>query len=328
MAAERIYYFCYDHNLPRGGQRHTYRHVDILNRHGFDAAVFHPVDGFRLTWFDNDTRVVDVSEYRRQVDAERDFVVLPEDLGTFMSDFPGRQVIFNKNLFYGFRCFGEAVPAAYPYQSPGVVAAFAVSEHNRAHLQYAFPNLVVEREYPDIRPDLYSYVPLAAKRPVISCMRKAPESLLALFHTLQARAAAGLNRGRAFEWIFLEDRSEAEAARILRESLLFVFLSVAEGLARMPLEAMACGTLVVAHPNGPLAEILPPAYRFEHSNIVAMAQHVESIMESYPDRLERWQANVQEGRRAAAEFSCERQERHLIDSWRRILARCGGGAGR
>lgn len=29
----RIFYFCYSHDRPTGGQKQAYHHVDILNRH-------------------------------------------------------------------------------------------------------------------------------------------------------------------------------------------------------------------------------------------------------------------------------------------------------
>ncbi len=109
-----IYYYCYDHNLPSGGQKHTYRHVDILNKNGFDAKVLHTAKNFRLTWFDNTTPVVSYQECVAKMNERRDFLVLPEDLGPRILDFPGRKVIFNKNIFHGFSAFGYEMRATYP----------------------------------------------------------------------------------------------------------------------------------------------------------------------------------------------------------------------
>ena len=63
MRHRRVFYHCYDDPKPTGGQKHTYQHVDVLNRCGFDAYIVHHTPGFRLTWFDNDTRVIDYAQF-------------------------------------------------------------------------------------------------------------------------------------------------------------------------------------------------------------------------------------------------------------------------
>ena len=37
----RIFVLCPDDNSPSGGNKILYRHVDILNRIGFDASALH-----------------------------------------------------------------------------------------------------------------------------------------------------------------------------------------------------------------------------------------------------------------------------------------------
>src|SRR3954471_22628081 len=91
----RIYYFCYDHNRPTGGQKHTYEHVDILQAAGMEAFAVHREPGLRLTWFENDTPVKPLPEVIADFQSVRDYWVLPEDLGPRITAFPGRKVIFN-----------------------------------------------------------------------------------------------------------------------------------------------------------------------------------------------------------------------------------------
>ena len=60
-------YFCApDWNVPAGGIRVFYRHVDILNEAGIPAAVLHRRAGFRCTWFENHTRVVGEPRHRHR----------------------------------------------------------------------------------------------------------------------------------------------------------------------------------------------------------------------------------------------------------------------
>jgi hypothetical protein len=157
MKKPSIFYYCYDHNLPRGGQKDTYQHADILNKHGYQAFVLHMKKDFRLTWFENETKVVDFECFQRIYNQEQDYIVLPEDLGMDILKAPGKKVIFNKNLYYGFEAFGEKIPPHYPYHNEEVVCAFTVSDHNREHLRFAYPHLEVIRVYSGINSDLFSY---------------------------------------------------------------------------------------------------------------------------------------------------------------------------
>ena len=317
----RIFYFCYQHNIPRGGQKHTYRHVDILNANGFDAAVFHPGEDFRLTWFENQTRVIGYSEFIRAINPDRDFVVLPEDLGGGITDFPGRKVIFNKNTFKGFECFGTDEIHLYPYQSLEVVAAFAVSEHNQRQLQFTYPDLQVEKVDIEIDPAIFSFCALEKKAPIIVCAMKSKEILLPVYHMVQARAAANLNRGREFQWVFLDHYSEQETARILHDALLFLFLNVAEGIGRMPLEAMASGCIVASYDYGPLGEALKARSRFEYGDPISVVKFIEEVMALYPTVSQERILELEEGREIATHYSLANQEAGVMSAWKRILSR-------
>jgi hypothetical protein len=301
-----------------GGQKHTYRHVDILNDHGFDACALHQTEGFRLTWFDNDTRVIDETTFRRLYDPERDYLVLPEVLGLRILNYPGRKVIFDKGLYYGSRALGFSVPAMYPYQSPDVVAVLTVSDHNDRHLRFAYPDLDIHRVYSGIAADRFAYRPLADKKPQVAVVPKALDALATLHHLLHARAVRGLNTGSQFEWILLKNKSEREVADILADSLLFVFLNTEEGLPRTPLEAMLSGCIVVTHDAGPLKEYVPRESRFEPGDLLTMIGFIEEVMASYPHDLERWEPLVRQQRESAMSYSLDRQEQSVVRAWDEI----------
>ena len=244
MTNRRYFYFCYDHNHPSGGQKHTYEHVDVLNEQGYEAAVVHSDAGFRLTWFENNTRVISQNELNSIFRPERDVMVLPEDLGARAAAFPGRKVIFNKNLYHGFRSFGRVVPPEYLYLRPDVVAALAVSDHNLRHLRFAYPELPVFRVYSSIQADLFRYTPWASKKARILTIGKESPQLLTIYHTLMSRAAAGFNNAARFEWIFAENKTEAEMAALMGSAVAIIFTNVEEGLPRFVLESIASGRIV------------------------------------------------------------------------------------
>jgi glycosyltransferase involved in cell wall biosynthesis len=106
---------------------------------------------------------------------------------------------------------------------------------------------------------------------------------------------------------------------VLAESLIFVFLSVTEGLGRMPLEAMSCGCLVAAWRSGPLKETLPRCVQFEFGCVLEMVRFIERVMDAFPDRLDEWRAVAAAGRDVAASYSVERQEQSVLAAWTDIL---------
>ncbi len=174
----------------------------------------------------------------------------------------------------------------------------------------------------EIDPRIFSLRPLEQKKPQIACIGKAPELLLTVYNIIQSRASQGLNAGQSFRWVFLGNKSERETAQVLKDSLLFIFLNAAEGLGRMPLEAMACGSIVISCGAGPLAESIPLAGRFQHCEFIEMVQHIEAIMQSFPGGIAKWQHICQEQAIAARRFSPRQQEDGVISAWNQIIA-CG-----
>ena len=259
------------------------------------------------------------AEFLREVDPERDFVVLPEDLGARMLRYPGRKVVFNKNIFAGFLSLRNEETESDPYRSSEIEAAFTVSTHNQRHLQFAYPHLPVHLVNVEIDPAIFKFCDLAAKEPLIACSPKAMEFATTLQFMIRARTAAGLNNGSQFEWCILEGYSEEDVAEILGRSVAFVSLSVAEGVGRMTLEAMSSGCVIFAPETGPLPQVA--AHRMsEYGNLLPAAHAIEALMAAFPHDLEYWRPEVQENRQRALAFSFAQQEQDVLRAWRQILS--------
>lgn len=314
----RIFYFCYDHNRPSGGQKHTYQHVDILNEAGLDAVVVHAKPGTRLTWFENRTRVTTLPEAMAEFNAARDVWVLPEDLGQHIHKFSGAKVIFDKNLYHGFAALGNPGPIQYPQLSAEVAAILAVSDHNVRHLRFAYPRANVIRVYSSIRGDLFRFRPWAEKKPRVLTIGKAVPQLLAIYHTLMARSAAGLSRANQFEWTMLTNSTEAETAGLMGEAVAVVFTSIEEGLPRFVIEALASGCVAVALSSGPLVELLRSGPRFHPGDAISAVEFLEKLCADFPERPEPYLDQIAAGRKVAAEFTRERQIQSVLEAWHRI----------
>lgn len=321
MQRGRIFYTVSDDNHPSGGEKHSYQHVDVLNESGFEAYALHTNKGTHNTWFENRTRVIDMDSFWDLYNMERDYIVIPETLAANASSLPGKKVIFNKNLYHGYVSFGRTKPPSYSYTDSKVVAAFAVSDHNLRHLQFAFPGAKIFRMYAHIDCGLFAFRSLGDKQRRIAFSVKSRVPLHVLCHTLMARNATGLNNLQDYELTFLEGFSEQQMVRVLQDSLILIFLGTYEGLPRTVLEAMACGCLVVGYGTGPLKECLPAAYQFEPDDFLSIAQRIESIMRAFPSEIDSLAPLTEKGREIAEAFTLERQKASLISAWNEIMAR-------
>jgi hypothetical protein len=314
----RIYYHCYDTNLPRGGQKSVYQHVDVLNQGGYTAFAVHSMSEYRLRWFENDTRVTSWREVWRTFDPRRDYLVFPEDMGPRLAEYPGRKVIFNKNLFYGYWAARAENSEFDPYTLPELVGVLAVSRHNCEHLRFAYPNLMVRHVWENVNSGVFHFRSLQEKKRQIAYMPKSKLMLRTIHQTFRARAQAGLNNGAGVPWIALENKTESQTAQVLEDSLAFVFTSVEEGLSRACLEALLSGCVVFAHGNGPLAEYLPQNFCFKYGDAIGIVQAMERLLDS---DFSSFESDALEGRQNALRYGPEQQRGSVCAAWEAIFNR-------
>jgi len=317
----RLFYHCYDLDQPSGGQKSVYQHVDALNSSGYEAFAVHGRASARLRWFENQTKVITWADCWEIFDRNRDYIVLPETLGAQISEYPGRKVIFNKNIFYGHRALEACLPGENPYFRSDVVGVMAVSEHNTKHLRFAYPHQTIYRVYEHIDSSIFEFKPLAQKKRRIACVVKVRLQLASIFQTLYVRASAGLTRARDCEWTLLQGRSEREVAEIMQDSLLFLFTGLEEGLGRAPLEATMCGCVVLGFSAGPMKEYLPRSCQFEPGDVSGFVSEVERVLAASPEELAALQAQVLEAREVALQFSVARHQASVVSAWEDIFWR-------
>lgn len=315
----RIHFICYDHNLPRGGQRDTYRSVDALNGAGFEADVVHFDRDFRVSWFANSTKVTSLKSLLGSYSADHDLIVVPEDFGPRTLWIPGNKVIFNKSLFYGFESIAYADPKYDPYLDSDVIAILGVSEHNCAHLRFAYPTKPVFRVFAGVREDLFVYSPLSNKLPQIAYMQKSELQMRSLYRILRARAAQGLSNGGSFSWIPLRNRSEEEAATLLNSSYLFLFANIEEGLPQVLLETGMSGCLALTYRCAPLDEIIPEANSVCVNDLVGFCEKIEQAMSEYGHVSPSLQGRADLFHRNVEDFTLARQYARTVEVWDDIL---------
>ncbi|MGD0548729.1 MAG: glycosyltransferase [Terracidiphilus sp.] len=317
-----LYFYCYDHDRPNGGQRQTYRHVDILNSAGIDAYVLHRKANFRITWFVNATRIICEEDFRQRYREQYDIVVLPEDVGLRINEVPGIKVIFNKNLYSGYRALPLSNDLTDPYLSESVAGILTMSKHNCEHLRSAYPRKQIEVVHSELPEHIFSYRHWQAKKPqIVTIVSKAHRQTAVLFHILRARTAQGLNQGDRFKWIFVDNESLESFAQILRDSLIFVHLNVEEGLPESVLEAIASGCICLTYNCPPLSEYLDASNRFEYGQVIDLVKYIERLMAAFPEHGDQFEGLIKAQQRVLSDYSSKEQEAGVLHSWTQIIRR-------
>jgi hypothetical protein len=319
MAAGRIFYVAPDDNRPIGGIRAIYRHVDILNRNGFAAAVLHQQPGFRATWFEHATAVAYLPQVL--IDRARDVVVYPEVRAfNALTEFPGtRKVIFNQGFFLTFpdAPFNPASPET-PYRHPDVIGGLVNSEAGKAYVSHIFPAFPLHRVRLSIDPAMFQFQ--REKKWQIAMMpRRNSHDLIQIFNILKHRRTL-----HDLQPAPIEQLAQDEAAKVLRESLFFVTVGMQEGFGLPAAEAMACGCITVGYHGFGGKEFLLPAYAFptEPGDVLATARALEACIMEYRQNPARLDIMRQEAAAfIARNCSPAEEERELLAAWRAILGR-------
>ena len=270
-----IYFACPDLDIPVGGIRVIYQYVDMLNEEGVSAYVLHNKEGFRCTWFENQTQVRYSST--RFDASQKDIFVLPEVTDTSVHEILAgyHKVILNQNCYYTFE---GATPSTdhlqSPYLDPSLLGCITVSEDSFHYLNYTFPNLELFRVRNRVDSERYAY--RATKKNQIAYMpRKNAADSTQVFQMLRHRGAL-----EGYEVVAIDGVSAERAAEIISESMFFFSFGSPEGFSLPPAEAMGTGSIVIGYHGWGGAEFLVDglAYPIETNNVLSFSRKAEELL--------------------------------------------------
>jgi glycosyltransferase involved in cell wall biosynthesis len=312
----RILVYASDWHVPSGGVRKLYRHVDVLSAHGYPAAIVHENQGFRCSWFENNTPIL----YPPQsYPTANDIMVIPEihawDLTAQTPGIP--KVVFNQNAYQTFMYqTPQPDPRLAPYQRDDVIATIVVSEDSREYLRFAFPRHPVFRIHNSIDPSLFFFEPQKTRQ-IALMPKKNPHEANQVLNVLECRGAL-----HGFDVVRIEDKSEAETAAILRRSRIFLSLSREEGWSLPPMEGMACGCVTVGYDGRGGREYFTADHGFPiaRDDIVGFAATVERMVA----QLDQNPNSFAEMTRGASDFILQtytpvRESEDILRTWEQIL---------
>ncbi|MDP2432803.1 MAG: glycosyltransferase [Pseudomonadota bacterium] len=341
-----IYFLCPEQKTPVGGIRIIYRHVDILNKSGIPAYIVHKTNGFRVSWFENNTPIVYwrngvadrlVNKIKRRLNADYivelpisggpasrigagDILVIPENYGPDLAVAYGRgikKVVLNQNCYLTFHGYSfQRDRLITPYQHHDVLATMINSVDGEAYLKHVFPEMPLHLFRLSIDPQRFFFQAKKKKQICFSRIKNQADAMQVI-NILKFR---GVLKG--FDIVPFINMPQTEVASIYRDSLLFLSFGYPEGFGLPPAEAMACGCVAIGFHGGGGREFFRPefSYPIEQGDIIGFARTVEEVIKSY----EQNPATVLEKGRLAADFIREhyspaREEAEVGAAWRAIL---------
>ena len=268
-------YFCQpDFNLPSGGVRVAYRHVDLLNQAGIHAAILHRRPGFRCTWFENQTRVVHSGE---TTIGPHDLVVVGELTASLICSLPAGFpfVVFNQGPYLTWTRASAAFVQHYA-TSDDLAAIVTVSSHGKEFLEYAAPQAKVVRVHNSIDPTLFFPGASRDHRTIAFMPRRGRDEAGQVFGILRGR---GVLQG--WRITALEGLTERQVADGLRRSLVFLSFAYQEGFGLPAAEAMACGSYVVGFHGFGGKEFFRPEFSCHvgPGDVMEYARAIEQVLQ-------------------------------------------------
>lgn len=320
-----IYVLCPDHSIPIGGIKQLYRHVDVLNKNGFSAFLIHNENGHRCTWFKNNTKVAYTSEVK--INGLNDYLVVPETYGQDIADIGKnvKKVIFNQNCYQTFseRCYKNSKGYSFdindfktPYLDERVVATMVASDDAKKYLNFVFPKIKVSKVRYGFDSKIFSYCS-NKKRQIAFMARKLREDAIQVVNILKFRRTF-----KDFDIVAIENKSESEVADILKESLIFLSFNNREGFGMPPVEAMACGCIVIGYSGRGGKEYLKPefSYPVKDMDIIGFVEEIEKVINEYGQDRE---GILSKGKKASEYvlnvYSMEMEEEDIVGFWKQIM---------
>jgi hypothetical protein len=234
-------------SFPSGGVAAIYRQVELLNAHGLPAWValrrkprvdFYQTKAPLLIYGRPFTRSASGLKCHVRIG---DVWVIPEvypDIVRVLAGTATKRILFCQNHFYlPFTSNPKAGLAEFGVDSV-VASTEATAEFFRDVYGLDVPLL---RSYAI---DRVVFAPAKRKTRQIAFMpRKLPQDALFIQATFRRRHS----RYADVPWVSIDGVAQAEAARIMSESAVFLSLSFKDSLGLPSLEAMSCGCLVAGY---------------------------------------------------------------------------------
>jgi len=308
----RILYICHDSPVPSGGVKVIYSHVWHLARNGYPAFVVHNKANFKLSWLKCDVPILYFEKDLKIFPS--DIVVIPEDHNAALDAFRNihlKKYIFCQNHFYIFKGLQDHSNWA----DFGISGVFCCSEIIGEFIRSVFG-------YHEV-PVIHNAIPLDVFKPgkkklQIAYMPRKRSFELDFIRNLFNRM---FGQFKQVPWVCIDKMGEPKVAEVLGESSIFLSTSLYEGFGLPPLEAMACGCIVVGfHGYGGLEYTTADnGFWCEEGNLIEWVRTLGNVISLVDGGSETIHKVKEEGLKTAKEYTPDRQGKELIRFWKKVF---------
>lgn len=307
----RILYVSYDSPTPAGGVRMVYSHVSHLIKNGYPAFVLHSQSGFKLPWLKCNVPILYMDKDFKLL--PNDIVVIPEDYSTVLKalrEINIRKYVFCQNHFYIFK----GLENCNEWANYGISNVFCCSEIINEFIRSTFDYDEVSIVHNAI--DLELFKPGEKALQIAYMPRKRPselEFIKNLFNRLYKHY-------KHIQWVCIDNMNEVKVAEILSKSAIFISTSLYEGFGLPPLEAMACGCIVVGFHGDGGREYASSDNGFwcEEGNVIECAKTLGNVVSLINNEDEKISRVKKQALKKATEYTYDRQENDLLRFWSKV----------
>ena len=212
-----------------------------------------------------------------------------------------------------------------PFRHDGLLGVVCVSTDSERYLRFTFPELEVRRIHVGIDTAVFSPGDTWRDHALAYMPRRRSDEVGELPRILASR-------GRSPDWLLrpLEGLDHRGVADALHASPVFLNFPIREGFPLPPLEAMACGCIVIGYTGRGGDEYLLPDCSFPvpEGDSIEYARVVETVIDDYTKKDERLTAIS----RAAIElvstqYTLDRQDRETVEVFTQLAPTPGTGTG-
>jgi len=234
---KKVFYLSPTSNTPIGGIRVFYLHAEVLTKNKIPAFVVHSSDWFKCNWFNSNAYTVSFFKMLRYFSKKQDLLVIPEiwikDVKLF-TDIKNI-IIFVQN--YGFLDIKSAIK--YKKKVKFITCGQFITNKLKDDL-----NIDSKIIYTPVGKMFMPNKMIRNKKRIMYLARKHINDALYIKNKI-------FNEFPEYEFIGVKKIPKREdLVKEYQKSNIFLALSYPEGFPFPPIEAMACGCLVVGYTGG------------------------------------------------------------------------------
>lgn len=343
----KIYFICPSVSVPYGGIKQIYKYVNILNSHGYDAAVllkkkkkkdnaWYPFTKISYHYeliknienssksnnhknsFYEKIKLLFHHFFSHQIEKDALFV-FPEIYGkSFHKTIPDHQyLILNQNCYYTFQGYGYDYQEGNPYLNKNCLGTVVASENAQKYFDLAFPLHNSHKIRLGIDTELFSFGDKKKKK-IAFMPRKLSEDSLQVINILKAR-----KKMNDWEFFPIDNMNQQEVAQHLKESAFFLSFNHREGFGLPPIEAMSCGCFVIGYSGQGGIEYFKKEFSclIEEGNIIDFVEKIESHASEYNKNPNLFFEKVKMASQFVSEnYSLENETKDWISTWEKITS--------